>query len=597
MFNTQNLISAVAVLGSCSLAIARQNCVVTPDQVHTLPMSAEAGMHVSKLRAGVVFTPGVNELLALEGTNLWLVRDVMSAPRRLLVATEVADFAVLPALDGVSQVIVVGPEGLRLSTVIDDDSSRGATLDFETVLSRDWSDVTLLACGASHGTTHIAGGAGALLRRAKWDGAAVQEYNPLQTEGAISQIAVADAHSQSGVECGLITSTGMGLYYEGGTIPYVFLPAPPGAILNLGAIPRGAGVRDSFGLWVRDPVMDIFVEVAEAQFSTPIYSGGARVLDVSYGAIGIAFQPQLSTLETDMVVATETNELVALHGLPEVPSGFPFWVDMTEFWVISVQALLPELDLADLRVACADFDGDGDGDLAIANNHSDDTCLAFVRNDCSYADAEPLVAPYSDEPPLSPDFMPSPFEMGVDTLLEVRQPPIFDGVKPTHVRVRVMIREYYDALPAGFAEMPPVSPEAWWESAPMDLPVFQDVALPGSTAPHSAYLSIADTTVLPLSFVNQQQLTTANVVAYFEFVPMIKDQSNVVVQRANATVWVGAVSSSSGLLQSLICENEPDSFTAQYPCSEFTSEDTGQLITEMHRRQVIRPIPPSPVPQ
>ncbi len=597
MLNTQNLISAVAVLGSCSLALARQNCVVTTDQVHTLPLTSEEGMHVSKLRAGVVLTPGVNELLALEGTNLWLVRDVMSAPRRMLIASEVADFAVLPALQGVSRVIVVGPEGLRISSVIDDSSGAGSTLDFGTLLDEFWDDVTLLECANAGDATQIAGAAGSLLRRGKWNGDDFQASNSLQAEGAITQIAVADGHSEIGVEYGLVTNAGMGLYFETSAIPYVFLPAPAGSILSLSRIPSGAGVRDSFGLWVRDPVMDIFAEVVEAQFSPAIYSGGARVQDVSYGAIGITFQPQISILDTDMVVATQTNELVALHGIPQVPAGYPFWMDPTQFWTISVQALLPELDLADLRVACADFDGDGDGDLAIANNHSDDTCLAFVRNDCTYADAEPLVAPYIDETPPSPDFLPSPFEMGVETPLEVRQPPIFDGVKPTHVRVRVMIREYYDGLPPGFTEMPPVSPEAWWESAPMDLAVLQDVALPGSTAPHSSYLSISDTTVLPLSIVTQAQLTTANVLAYFEFVPMIKDANNVVVQRANATVWVGAVSSSSGLLQSLICEDEPDSFSALYPCSSFTSEDTGQLITEMHRRQVIRPIPPSPVPQ
>lgn len=598
MLNTQNILRAAALLGTCALAAAQQPCVVTPSQVHTIPALAGQGLEITKLRAGVVFTPGVNELLALHGTDLVLVRDAMSAPKLLVVANEVADFAVLPAIGGVSRVVVVGPEGLRISTVIDGGPDVGATLSFRTVLNASWEDVTMLDASLSGGLVHIVGAAGSQVRRGKYDQSAFSPMPSLAAGGQIQQLAIADAHSHVGLEVAVRLVEGARFFLEDSAIPYLSLLGSPGQYIRLDRIPRGANVRDSFGVWTRNTVTDEFVEVVDAQVSLVLYGGPFRLNDVSYGAVGITYQPTISTLETDLVMASQNNEIVALHGLPQAPASYPFWLDPTQFSIHSAQALLGDLDVNNLRVACADFDGDGDGDLALASNAADEPYFAFVRNDCTYADADAVVEPYvPDETPPTP---PNSFtfmgftEMGAYTQLEVRQPPIFNNVPPTHVRVRVFIREYFDDPLMLPEQQPVVSPEVWWETAPsMDLQVMANQPLLYSNAPHQALLNIPET-LLPISLTSGLPLMTNQVIAYFEFVPLIK-QNGVVVQRANATVWVGSLQVE--LLARLICVNEPDEFSEFFPCSSYTGEDGGQLITEMHRRKVIRPIPPTQVPQ
>ncbi len=590
MLNTQNILRAAALLGTCALAAAQQPCVVTPSQVHTIPALADQGLEITKLRAGVVFTPGVNELLALQGTDLVLVRDAMSAPKLLVVANEVADFAVLPEIGGVSRVVVVGSEGLRISTVIDGGPDVGATLSFRTVLDASWEDVTMLDAARSDGPIHIAGAAGATLRRAKWDPSGFQTFTSLQADGSILKVALADEHSTAGVEVALHTPFGVSLYLESGAFPYVSYPADPASVVAVHRIPRGASVRDSVGVWVRTPAADLFAELVDGVFSPPIVGAAWRMHDVSYSAVGITYQPTISTLETDMVVLTQTNEFVALHGAQQAPGALPFVFDVGQFWFHSIPTLLGGANLDDLRLASADFDGDGDGDVAIANNWADDPFFAFVRNDCTYADPAPILEPVEVElhsPTPMYNFVPIN-ELGVSAGIGVRQPPIFNGTVPTHVRVKIYIREYYDTG----LEQPPVSPEVWWED---DLDVFANLQLSGSDAPHSAQIFFEDRP-LPNSLISNVQLNTENVLAYFEFVPLIKDQvSGVVIQRANATVWVGSME--PDLMSALICIDDFDDFSVFYPPCGLLASGSGQLITEMHRRKVIRPIPPSQVPQ
>ncbi len=595
MLNTQNILRAAALLGSCALAAAQQPCIVTPSQVHTVPLSDTPGSEITKLRAGVVLTPGVNELLALQGTNLVMVSDAMSAPRQVVVAADVVDFAVLPAVNGLSRVAVVGPEGLRISKERNDDTAAGATLGFETVQGGDWKYVTHVDAAASGDVAHIVGAVGPLALRGKLESGEFRELAPLEAGGEILKLALADAHSIAGLEIAIHTPNGIGFYLEASAFPYLSVPASSGSAIGVDRIPRGAGVRDSFGVWMRTLATDYFVEIVDAQISAQIFGGPWLVHDVSYGAVGITFQPQISTLETDMIVVAQNNDLVALHGLAQTPAGLPFYLDATQFSVHSLPTLLSGVSLNNLRVACADFDGDGDGDIAIASSTSSAITISFVRNDCSYAAAHALVAPFtSSVQQIPPDSTPGMEFMGASTGLEVRQPPIFNGVYPTHVRARVFIREYYNAS----VPQAPVSPDVWWDSTLLgDLPVLPNVAWAGSTAQHSAVLDFEDVQ-LPMSYVTSTlQLTVDNVVAYFEFVPLIKDSNGAVVQRANATVWVGAVEGSSGLVHRLICVDEPDEFSALYPCGSGGEDGTGQLITDMHRRRIIRPIPPTTVPQ
>lgn len=599
MLNTKIVFRAATLVGSCAVAAAQTPCAVTSSQVLSVPTITDLGGPVTKLRAGQVLTRGVNELLALQGSTLVMVRDALSAPKQLVLAEDVVDFAVLPPLDGLSRVLVVGAAGLRVSKTSDAGAEIGQTLDLRQVVSTEWAEVTALDVAESGGGVHLIGAAGSQLRRAKLVDGSLVAQSTLALASEILQVAIADASSVEGLEAAVRCADGLHFYKQGGSVPYLSIPTPTaGEFLAVDRIPRGAGTLDSFGVWGRIPGTDFFQELVGTQLSAAIVGGpGLLHGDVSYGALGIQFAPQLSTLETDMVVATQDNQIVALHGVPQTTPGLPFVLEPGEFSIHSLHDWLGDIDIAGVRVACGDFDGDGDGDLALVNNAAEGGAFAFVRNDCSYADSQALVSPYA-APDLTPDSSSTPGEMGVLKSLEVRQPPIFNGAQPTHVRVRVFVREYYQDLPLGMQTQAEICPEVWWESRPADLLVAHSPLL-GSSAPYHTVLDIVNTTQLPPSTLGSPppQLTTSNVIAYFEFVPLIKASDGTVVQRANATVWVGAVSPSMGLVAELICEDEPDEFTPLFPCATFTGEDTGQLITEMHRRKVIRPIAPWVVPQ
>lgn len=599
MLNTHRIALAGAVALLSTAASGQTPCAVDPGAAHAVSLPQELAGAATKLRTAPLFTPGVHEFLALVGTRLILIRDAMSAPRPLVIAEDVRDFCVIPASGGRSAVAIVGDAGLLLSTPIELASpDEGQTLIFESVdAEAGWNHATRIeAAGPSQGVHLVACFENEVLHGLLEANGALVKLPTIDAGDFVSHLAVADAHSRSGAEIAVGMGSRIDLYFESyghsePVVPYLSVYAVSNGFTHLSRVPLGADVRDSFGVNQTTAATDIFYEIAGTAVSDPIYGAHVRVNDVAFAPMGISFNP-LVTLQTDMAIATDAGELVALHGVPQGAPGIPFVFDFAQISAVSVSTLLGGASVADLRVACGDLDGDGDGDFGLANNYGGVASFVFLRNDCSTREpvGQPIIAVAVDTTGMAGDGNWSE-EVGVIADLQVRQPPIFEGLVPTHVRVKVYVREFYVGLPS--EEQEPVSPAVWFEA---DLDAEPDTST-NPPAPFKALLTIPISSELPFSLASPYaQLNTGNALLYFELVPMRKNPVNgEVIQRANATVWVG--SENEALLRHLICDADPDEFSDLYDCGATTGEDGGQLITEVHRRKVIRPIPPTTAPQ
>lgn len=599
MLNTKRIALAGALALLSTAAAAQTPCTVAPGAAHVVELPEELTGLATKLRTAPVFTPGVHELLALVDTRLILVRDAMSAPRPIVLAENVRDFTTVAQLGGRSRVVVVGDEGLRLSEVVDfANPEEGKTLEFSAIGEDPlWAEVTILEAAGPAGNVHVVGAAESKVSHGLLaDNGAFVELETIQVGNSVAFLAVADAHSRAGAEIAVGKSTRIDFFFQSYNVgepvlPYMSVTAVSDGFTHVKRIPLGADARDSFGLNQRTAATDIFFEVAGTSISDPIYGAHVRVNDVSFAPIGISFNP-LVTLQTDLVIASQAGELVALHGTPQGAPGIPFVFDFAQFTAVQISSLIEGGSVADARVACGDLDGDGDGDFAVANNYGGGASFILLRNDCSTREpvGEPVIAVKIDAADEGGGGSWTPY-VGVEADLQVRQPPIFNGSAPTHVRVKVYIREYYEGVPGNLQA--PVSPETWFDQ---ELDVEPDTSA-NPPAPFKARLEISPITYLPTSLsAPHAQLDTGNTLVYFELVPLRKDPvTGVVIQRANATVWVA--SENNALLCELLCASEPDEFSYLYDCTGCLQEDGGHLITEVHRRKVIRPIPPTTVPQ
>jgi hypothetical protein len=591
------LAGALLLLTSKSPAFAAQGCGLDEDHVHTVPWPEELGGAPSKMLAAALFQPNAQELLVLSDGQLSLVRDPMSAPRAILLATDVVDFTVVPPFGGLSRVAITTDEGLFLSTITSLDGTQGASLKFVSLVAAgDWRSADKLDAAGEDGTKAlIVGVQGTNVLRGKVTSAG--QFNPIASIPygfAITHLAAADAHSAAGVEVAVGDDYSLSFYLEGSTtVSYVTPLVASTSFLQVARIPLGADVRDSFGIVERLPTTDAFRELVETTHSAPIYSGGLQVSHVDFGAIGTQTVVPFVAGPTDMVFATASDEFMALHGTAQVGSGMPFSFDFYDWALLDLGAQL-EGALLTSTFSVADFDGDGDGDLAVWGDDEGSAFVALVRNDCSVEQTEatvevltPQIDPFLGEggggggAPLTGET-----ELGVDVQLEVRQPPVFDGEIPTHVQVKIYVREYYYYATAPYPIQPDVSPDVWWE----DILVVTPGTTTPTVTPHTAELAF-EPLQLPLSLATPpEQLFSDNTLLYVELVPQIRtgsgsgSQSGNLVQRANATIWVG--SANELLMDQLICHQEYDEFSSEY-CN-----DTGPQVTYVHRRKVLRNIPP-----
>jgi hypothetical protein len=592
------LAGALLLLTSKSPALAAQGCTLGEDQFHTVPWPEELGGAPSKMLAAALFQPNAQELLVLSEGRLSMLRDPMSAPRAILLATNVRDFTVLPPFDGLSRVAITTDEGLFLSTITTLDGTQGASLKFVSLVAAgSWCNAVKLDAASDDATKAlIVGVQGTNVLRGKVTSAG--QFNPVASIPygfAITHLAAADAHSAAGVEVAVGDDYSLSFYLESSTtVSYITPLLASTSFLQVARIPLGADVRDSFGIVERLPTTDAFRELVETTQSAPIYSGALQVSHADFGAIGTQTVVPFVAGPTDMVFATEGGEFMALHGTPQVGGGMPFSFDFNDWALLDLSA---ELDGALLTSAfsVADFDGDGDGDLAVWGDDEGSAFVALVRNDCSVEQTEATVEVLS--PQVDPFVidgegggggapLTGETEVGVDVQLEVRQPPVFDGAIPTHVQVKIYVREYYEYATAPYPIQPDVSPDIWWE----DILVVTPGTTTPTVTPHTSEL-VFEPLQLPLSLATvPEQLFSDNTLLYVELVPQIRtgsgsgSQSGELVQRANATVWVG--SANEALMTQLICRQEYDEFSSDY-CT-----DTGPQVTYVHRRKVLRNIPP-----
>ncbi len=591
------LAGAFLVLSSASTASAAQSCALDADNLHTVPWPEEFGGAPDKMASGALFEPNGMQLLALSNGVLSMVRDPLSTPRAIALAESVVDFTVLPPVDGVSKVAFVNENGLHLSSIApcgDGEGDEGSTLEFSLLdTAAEWTVVTLLDSAAEGSNVQIVGACGQSVLRGKfseeWE---FSEGVTLGLSFTVTHLAAADAHSNGGVEVAAGDAYSIGFYFQDSSSQsYVTPILAPTGFLQVARIPLGADVRDSFGILERHATTDSLRELVETTFSDPIYSGGLQVSSVDFGAIGTQTVVPFVLGPTDMVFSTTSGDFMALHGVPQLGSGMPFSFDFYNWALLDLASNL-EGALLTSTFSVADFDGDGDGDLAVWGDDEGNEFVALVRNDCNVAQPAPTVemlAPHSD-PFLIDNGGGSSItgepDLGVDVTLEVRQPPVFDGAIPTHVQVKIYVREYHYAAGPPYPIQPEVSPDVWWE----DILVVTPGTTTPTVTPHTAELLFAPVQ-LPMSLgAEPEQLYAENTLIYLELVPQIRTgtgsgaQSGSLVQRANATIWVG--SANEQLMDQLICEQEFDEFSGPY-CT-----DTGPHVTYVHRRKVVRYIPP-----
>jgi hypothetical protein len=589
------LAGALFLLSSAPTAFAAQGCGPDSDQIVSVPWPQECGGVPTKMAAGALFEPNGMQLLVLSDGVLSMVRDPLSAPRAIVLAESVIDFVVLPTVGGVSRVAFVSEAGLHLSSIVSGGDSQGLTLGFSLLeTDAEWGAVTLLDAAADGSNVQIVGARGATVLRGKLsDNGDFEAGVTLELGFTVTHLAAADAHSNSGVEVAAGDAYSLGFYFEDSSgESYVTPIVSTVGFVQVARIPNGADVRDSLAVIDRTSTSDILRELVEGTFSDPIGSGGLQVSHAAYHPVGIAAVSPFAVGPTDMLFASTGGDFMALHGIPQVGVYAPFAFDMSRWALLDLETPLGEAPLTSV-FALADFDSDGDGDLAVFVEGGDGNFIAFVENHCEIDSAtasvlavNPETSPYSSGGTSSFN---SSDELGVDLTLEVRQPPVFDGEIPTHVQVKIYVREYYSYSSPPYPIQPDVLPDVWWEDIL--------VVTPGTTTPevtpHTAVLQF-EPLLLPMS-AEPEQLNSDNTILYFELIPQRRTgtgsgaQSGELIQRGNPTIWVG--SANEDLMRQLICNQEPDEFSEGY-CN-----NTGPHVTYVHRHKVIRYIPPQTNPQ
>lgn len=523
--------------------------------------------NVVKLVAGPLFAPGADQLLVLTDTELVLVDSGISAPRMVGLLEGVRDVCVLPPVGGLSRVAIVDEGGLGIGTVVQ--TSSGPTLEFSSRLSDvGWRTAQRIDAAADGTVTTIFGVENELVVRASLAaGSSSPSALPGYVLGAVVEhFSAANASTHAGVELAIATGASVQFLQSNGT-PYHALSLA-GTCREVRRIPAGADARDSFGMLVDHGGYDSLIEVAGTVAALPLYGGAVRFRSLAFGHAGTSFLSK-GMPRVDLFAMTADDKVFVLHGEPQ-GSVEPFRFDFGAWWFTSIDESLGSCPpVAPLHLA-ADFDGDGDDDLALAGSCDNELKLLIVANE--HAVSNPSLPESVLEQPsfVSVANGTGPSYLGLQAQVTVRRPASFVSAQPTHVNVRAYLRPY-SVSPSG--PQPALLPDIWFEST-----------LPVTPVSSTLFAAAVD---IPLRRL-PSGLDASNTLVFVELVPQLWSGSTL-VRRAAATNWVG--SDNALLLSQLICIDEFDEFSGEY------CYNGGQLITEVHRRRVLREIPPTPTGQ
>jgi len=585
---------SLVLLGAAFLSAApagAQNapCAATGADLNEVALPSEYGTHVVKMRVGPVLEHGTNSVVALTDAGvLLLLRDAINSPALQPIAVGVTDFAIEAAPRGLARVFTVGLEGLKVSAITPGgDGTHGASLDFSSAVQTPdmWADATRIEVAHDAGWLQIVAAAGANLLRGQWslDNDEFIELSPTSAQADIEFLALADLTTSPGWELAFGTNALIELYES---VDAESLPSPYGSVapllgsfIDVQRIPLGADVRDSLGLIERAAVTDVFRELSSTGMSAPIASGALRTSDVSYGAMDLAPGCTSNCLQTDLVLALTSGEMLVLNGQPQAAGGMQFGFDMFQLHYLNFAALLNDTTVSDTRTACGDLDGDGDGDLAYAALVGGVAKFVVVRNNCAVAESYTTPSAQITGPSAARFSVPATLvgatELRVALPVSVRKPSTFPA-PPSHARVRMFTRKYDETRPAHLQD--PVSPILWYDRMlPLSCP---NPFVAGDVCP--LQIDTGDQP-LPVDFLDpNEQLNADNTLIYVEITPLLEVGENEYLS-ALPTNWVGSFN--TALVHALICVNEPDEFSGAFGCI-----GGAPMINELHRRKRIRPI-------
>lgn len=589
------------------IATAQSTCTVTTEQLVTIPLPIEHGEAVLKLLAGPVLTAGRSDIVALTDTGrLILVRDGLTGENVQLLTDSIVDFAIADVQGGRARVVAIGDGGLYVGLY--SETAGVETLSFESSSAGgDWSFAAMVEAAGDGSSIQIVASKGTTIIRGAYDLSTeyFTEANSAVIGTPIQFLALADVYPDAGLELAVGSSSVLN-FYKGLANPSMALaanpltPLPTASFIDVQRIPKGADIRDSFGVVQRHPATDVFYELTSAiQASTgapapsaPIATGHLRHAATAYRPMGLAPGCDSNCTPTDLVFVAATSESLVFQGDPQAVGGMQFSYDATQLSALNLSALVGQGTPSGLRVTAGDLDADGDGDLAYAalfgTGPSAIPQFVLVRNDCATIPQESVETNCLDAEgngaPLTQTFL------GIGVELSIPRPATFPA-PANRALVEVFVRQYLSD--PGVLPQPEVSP-VLFHSGRYDL-VVPPPPPPGSSTERSTLdLSVGGQLPGPWpSPASADPMDAEEVLLYMRVTPILQ-RPNQVDLTGPASILVGSIN--ADLLLEL-CNEVPldDIYQASYCDQQILPEgcpgtNGAPLINEFFRRRRIRPM-------
>lgn len=593
------------------IATAQSTCTVTTDQLVKIPLPIEHGEAVLKLLAGPVLAAGRSDIVALTDTGrLILVREGLTGETVQLLAEDIFDFAIAHVEGERARVVAVGAGGLYVGLY--SETAGVGTLSFGSPSAGgDWSFAAMVDAAGAGSSIQIVAAKGTTIIRGAYDVSTEHftEANSAVIGAPIQFLALADVYPDAGVELAVGSSSVLN-FYKGLANPSMALaanpltPLPTASFIDVQRIPKGADIRDSFGVVQRHPATDVFYELTSAiQASTgapapsaPIATGHLRHAATAYRPMGLAPGCFSNCTPTDLVFVAATSETLVFQGDPQAVGGMQFSYDATQLSALNLSALVGQGTPSGLRATAGDLDADGDGDLAYAalfgTGPSAIPQFVLVRNDCATIPQESVETNCIDAEgngaPLTQTFL------GIETGLSIPQPATFP-TPANRALIEVFVRQYV-ADPIVLPQ-PEVSP-VLFHSGRYDLvvPPPPQPPPPGPSTQRSTLDLSVPAQVLPgpwPSPFGANPMDADEVLVYMRVTPILQ-RPNQVDLTGPASILVGSVNSQL-LLE--LCNEMPldDIYQASFCDLEILPDgcpgtNGAPLINEFFRRRRIRPM-------